>query len=96
MKNISRIAIILLFIIAFYATLYLGVNAYSHMQYANFQVSTLKTGSAQIAVLVLAVALLSISVIQFAGDIAVKKHISNLIFLLPAILAGVILTCLVL
>lgn len=96
MKNISRIAIILLFIIAFYAALYLGVNAYTHLQYTNFQVSTLKNSSAQIAVLVIAGALLSISVIQFAGDIAVKKHISNLIFLLPAILAGVILTCLAL
>ena len=96
MKNLSRIVIILLFFIALYAALYMGADVISHMSYSHFQIQSVKNTSTQVMVLIIAFALLMISIIQFAGDMAIKKHISNLIFLLPAILAGVLLTCLAL
>lgn len=92
-KKVLKILTILLFFIGLYLALYVGTDIISHMQFQSSPIVSLRGTPADVIVLIIAAILLILSIIQFAGDMAIKKHISNLIFLLPAILAGVLFTC---
>lgn len=95
MKNLMRIIKFISCLLVVYSALYLGTIILSHTQY-NFYPSyenILRLTTHEKGILLgLSLALIGSSLMQFVSLCAIKKKVNDLIFLLPAIIAGVLFT----
>lgn len=95
MKYFVKVIKLISCLLVVYTALYLGTIFLSHAQYSFYpSCQNILSFSAhdKATLLILSIALIVTSIIQFASLCALKKHITNLIFLLPAILAGLLFT----
>lgn len=95
MKNLMRIIKFISCLLVVYSALYLGTIILSHTQY-NFYPSCeniLRLSTHEKGILFgLSLALVGSSMMQFVSLYAIKKKVTDLIFLLPAIVAGILFT----